>query len=442
MLRSVILFSVFLVLLLSCCVADNFSRRHSHRQSITPAHTSTHERTIRIPIHHRDVSYQARLKASHQRASHIPDPRMRPLSNIHTQQQLNDYLMKVSKGVYELPTIGRGQGNPIIPEKDYGDVEYVGTVNIGTPPVLFTVIYDTGSSNLWVPSVSCNDCTVSPGCCNHTRYDSSQSSTYVKVGTPYILPYGSGSVIGIISQDTSIWGGLTIVNQQFGESTIEPGDIWAEVDFDGILGMAYPILSDPAGVVPPFDQLMNQKLIDQPVFSSYLSSNDTSTSVLILGGIDANYYSGSINYVTFNLLQPLLGYWLITGTDIKANGKSLGNCFLCPLIVDTGTSVITGPPGYVEPLLKAIGSVNPDCSNINQLPTIAFTLSGIDMTLEPSFYVINGPDDTGKNVCQIGIESLDPGAPLWILGDPFLRKYFTIFDRGNNQVGFALAVQQ
>jgi len=182
--------------------------------------------------------------------------------------------------------------------------------------------------------------------------------------------------------------------------------------------------------------------VANPVFSTYLSSNDTNSSVLILGGVDSSYYSGSVNYVGFNILQGLFGYWLITGTDIKADGTSLGNCFLCPLVVDTGTSVITGPPGYVEPLITAIGTVNPDCSNRDSLPTIAFTLNGIDMTLESSFYVLYGDDGTGHNTCQLGIESMDPGFPLWILGDPFLRKYYTIFDRKANQVGFATAIQQ
>jgi len=146
--------------------------------------------------------------------------------------------------------------------------------------------------------------------------------------------------------------------------------------------------------------------------------------------------------VVFNLLQGLFGYWLITATDIKSSGQSLSNCFYCPLIVDTGTSVITGPPGYVEPLISAIGTVNADCSNRDSLPTIAFTLNDVDMTLEPEYYVIYGDDGTGQNTCQLGIESLDPGFPMWILGDPFLRKYYTIFDRGNNQVGFATAIQQ
>jgi len=405
-------------------------------------HTSAKEGEIRVPLIHRMPTADQRQAAREyrQRSSSALNAQWKPVADILSSVRSESDLKKAYKQLEQ--AVQHVGGIPIVPQTNYEDIEYVGTVYIGTLPVLFYVIYDTGSSNLWVPSVKCTDCTTSPGCCNHTRYDSSKSSSYKAVGTPYVLPYGSGTVIGYISQDVATWGGLNIQGQQFGESIEEPGDIWAESPFDGILGMGYPVLSMPSGIVPPFDQLMAQKLVAQPVFSTYLSSQGRNTSVLVLGGIDDDYYTGSINYVGLSIIQPLLGYWLITGTDIKSNGTSLGICPFCLLVVDTGTSIITGPPGYVEPLIAAVGTVNPDCSNRDKLPTISFTINGIDMTLTPEFYVIFTDDGTGKMTCQLGIEEADIGLPFWILGDPFLRQYYTIFDRGQNQVGFALAVQK
>ena len=424
--RSALLFLAILLLLATLTSAlAPFTR---HRRSAFPSpvdaaqpdiptvHLSpSTDGTIRIPLTHRTPSVAERQRATALRASVVPNPLLAPLSDVRTEADVAQYRARVARG--ELPDLSLVGDNPILPQKDYGDVEYVGGVTIGTPPVPFSVIFDTGSSNLWVPSVKCTDCSKYPGCCNHTRYDSSKSSTYTKVGTPYVLPYGSGTVVGTVSQDVVHFGGLAIQGQQFGESTQEPGDVWAEVDFDGILGMAYPILSQPAGVIPPFDQLVAQSLIADAVFSTYLSSNNSNSSVLILGGTDQAYYTGDLTYAKLNPLQGLLGYWLITGTDIKVDGTSLKNCLLCPLIVDTGTSVITGPPNHVQPLIDAIGTVNADCSNRYSLPTISFTIGGVDMTLESTYYVIYGDDGTGKNTCQLGIEPLNPGLPLWILGD-------------------------
>ena len=89
-----------------------------------------------------------------------------------------------------------------IPLTNVQDTQYYGPIALGTPPQQFTVIYDTGSSNLWVPSSRC----YSIACfLHHTFYDSS-SSTYKANGEKISIQYGSGAVSGYVSQDTLIWG--------------------------------------------------------------------------------------------------------------------------------------------------------------------------------------------------------------------------------------------
>ena len=87
--------------------------------------------------------------------------------------------------------------------RDLQNAQYYGTLEVGTPPQKFQVVFDTGSADLWVPSTTCP--TASMNCNGKTVFDSTKSSSYedVKPGakSDFSIVYGSGSVTGTFGVD-------------------------------------------------------------------------------------------------------------------------------------------------------------------------------------------------------------------------------------------------
>ncbi|XP_019608007.2 cathepsin E [Rhinolophus sinicus] len=360
---------------------------------------------------------------------------------LRAQDQLSEFWKSQNLDMIQFTescTMDQSANEPLI---NYLDMEYFGTVSIGSPPQNFTVIFDTGSSNLWVPSVYC----ASSACKTHARFYPSQSNTYSASGSHFFIQYGTGSLSGIIGADQVSVEGLTVVSQQFGESVTEPGQTFVSAEFDGILGLGYPSLA-VGGVTPVFDNMMAQNLVDVPMFSVYLSSGPegSTESELIFGGYDHSHFSGSLNWVPVTKQ----GYWQIALDTIQVGGAVMFCSEGCQAIVDTGTSLITGPPDEIKQLQKAIGAepvggeYAVECDYLTVMPDVTFTINGVPYTLQPTAYTL--PDFVnGMKFCPSGFQGLDiqpPAGPLWILGDVFIRQFYSVFDRGDNRVGLAPAV--
>lgn len=187
-----------------------------------------------------------------------------------------------------------------IPITNFMDAQYYGEVSLGTPAQTFKVIFDTGSSNLWVPSHSC----WSVPCWTHKTYKSSDSSSFVKNTTAFKITYGSGGVAGITSKDSVTLGGVSAKNVLFGEVTSESGVSFVAAQFDGILGLGWPVLS-VNGMKPVFFELIDQGLITDKSFSFYLSRGGAAGSKLVLGGVNLDYAASTFKYYT--LLSD--SYW-------------------------------------------------------------------------------------------------------------------------------------
>jgi len=329
---------------------------------------------------------------------------------------------------------------------DYEDAQYYGQISIGTPPQCFKVCFDTGSSNLWVPGVNCR----SSACKSHTKFDCSKSTTCQSSTEGFSIQYGSGSLNGTIDTDTVCFActgtELCVTGQQFAESTVEPGITFTEAKFDGILGLAYDSISEDK-IPTPFTNLIAQGKCNPGVFAFWLNRNPNSGSdggEMTLCGIDQTHYTGTINYA--NVTRK--AYWQFEADSVSVvGGDTYDQNFQA--IADTGTSLIVGPKDAVDKLNKAIGAIRflegewiVECKKIPTMPNVNFVINGQKMTLTPEDYVLQ-ISEAGETSCVSGFMGMDiapPAGPLWILGDVFIGKYYTVFDKDNNRVGFADSV--
>jgi saccharopepsin len=235
-------------------------------------------------------------------------------------------------------------------------------------------------------------------------------------------------------------GDLKIKNQDFAEATEEPGLAFAFGRFDGILGLGYDTISVDK-MVPPFYNMINQGLLDDPVFAFYLADTAAGedASEATFGGINEDHFTGDL----INLPLRRKAYWEVDFDAMIFGGES-ASLEGTGVILDTGTSLIALPSTYAELLNAQIGAkkgyngqYSVECDKRAELPDITFVLSGHNFSISAYDYIL---EVSGSCISTfMGMDFPEPVGPLAILGDAFLRRWYSVYDLGKGTVGLAKA---
>ncbi|CAG8832558.1 7760_t:CDS:1, partial [Gigaspora margarita] len=318
------------------------------------------------------------------------------------------------------------------------DHDYYAKIIIGNQE--FTVLLDTGSSDLWIPN---KDCT-SASCQNHNRFDSSKSQTFKSEGNPWSIEYVTGFTSGITGIDNVRIGSFTAKNQIFGlANTVSDNFIYFEPD--GICGLAFDFINDLDNGAPTLiTTLINQKKIN-PIFSfhfqHYYDFDDQGT--FTLGGVDESKFKGKI---TYNSVIPSPGYdgiafWQINLDDASVDGKSLSFSGKSATI-DTGTSVLFIPPNDAKAIHDKIPDSEYDDQNgfyiipCDTTAVVSLKFGGVDYKI-PARDLIWSPISGTQCISSIMPLELDNDPDSWLVGQTFIKNVYSVFDVKNKKVGFA-----
>ena len=254
------------------------------------------------------------------------------------------------------------------------------------------------------------------------------------------LYYGQGRAIGEVSSDSVNIADKEVKDQYF-LAVIKDTD-FDNLKADGILGMG-PGYGRGA-YLPLMYSMINQKIINEPIFSVFLSTDDSDLdSCVLFGEVNMKKYAKKDSEMVYmSTLND--GYWSTKLNSITVKDKKI-TLSSYSAILDTGTSLIMGPEYEVNQVLKLIKKGNDcefkddywfcDCDTENY-PSIHINLSGNDFEIVPENYILKS---SGK--CRVLIKA-DKTLNMWILGDVFLRRYYTVYDLENLRVGIARSLNK
>ncbi|KAF2415595.1 acid protease [Tothia fuscella] len=354
--------------------------------------------------------------------------------------------------VYQWRTASAGPGRniPLGDAFQNIDLQWFGTLDVGTPPQKFSVVFDTGSTDLLIPSTAC---TPQAGCVNtKTRaFNDKISPTAKNLTRRWSVTWGTGvgvsvtqeSCSGQVFTDTVSLAGYTIKDQSLGLITKQTPTLFGNTELEGIIGMGFKRSSSIGGT--PFLHTLIEKQKLPPIFSMYLTPKAIGNAQLTIGGIDESKHQGKINYLP---IEAGRGYWNVsTGFQkIAVNGVDVSELSVKYAIADSGTSNMVAPARDAMAIYAMIhknitmldrrGAFGVDCSLVTQLKAvITITMGGVPYTIPTKEFIV-GPFPGRPGMCQTLINS-PKGVDFWIIGGSLLKYYYSVWDIGNRKLGFA-----
>lgn len=333
-------------------------------------------------------------------------------------------------------------------------IHVFGSVNIGSPAQQFALAFDTGSGNLLIPSKSCN----SIACLSHRPYDESASVTSKPIHRFDLaagqappddgmgreqaqISIGTGTAKGLLDVDrVCLDSGETVCVEsgliEATEMTEEPFNL---LPYDGVLGLGLTASS----LDMRFNLMGNiaeAGVLKRNMFAIWIAKQDDGEdSEITFGSLDENRVGSNLMWLPISDTKS--GMFQAKLNDYSIKHKKLGLCGSkgCQVAFDTGTNVLAGPSRIVTPILEQL-AIDKDCSNYADLPLLGFHFGEYEVNIEPADYV----EKEGTS-CLPKIHKLDlppPTGPLMLLGEPFLQRYYTIYDRQALRMGVALATHK
>ena len=334
---------------------------------------------------------------------------------------------------------------------------------------------DTGSSNLFVNTQKACQNQSQPAnsqlCGAIGTYNANDSSTYNYLPGQFGTSYGdgTGATGDWATEDVGI-GGATLKGQQIGIA-------YSSTTPEAVFGLGYtsnvaggPYNTTPYDNVPA--SLVKQGFIKSNAFSLWLNDINAASGSVLFGGVDSAKYSGPLTTVptlpeagTNKYVQFLVNLDSVVVSTGQSNVTAKGNVtYPIPVLLDSGASDIRLPDGVIRDIYSALNSSSSanlqsvdtmgpvgtviacNCALANTTQTIAFNFSGATISVPMSSLVLQ-IDSNFRNqlhipdtTCQFGITPMQATNPVMILGQPFLRAAYAVYDLDNKQISLAQAV--